>query len=489
MQCEAAQTGQNSELPATDCRVTQSRILQDFAKLDLPSCLEICFPEPKDLFSIELTITPDDALCRGESFKFTCQFGNGYPYSPPKIKPVLEISHSEPDPEGGVSLNILHESVHDLHAVMATLHGFILEALPAGEGQFFLVALRVLDLTASDPHPQAFRPRLSAESAQSNTSESSDATSASTAATTDSYSSVTALDAASSRRARRPTIPFSALPTVKQLGKLPYQPLYPLAPGTVRLYNVDGRPVVAKTGVREQEYRNMLYLQEHVPELLIPQVYGFQEVKRDDDGATGFLFLEYIPSSITLEEALCRSSDPASLAKHVGSEVAAQLKHLRSARSPTIRNVAGGFPAMPIAGSGAVPNMWELTHPFTPEREEEYYGVVARHHTRTLTRTLPYFPLPRPDSPYTLTHSDFAPRNILVDATSLNFLCLIDWASLSFQPPELEMLSLKFEAEGPDRTADQRSSAGYLLGALVEEGFEVDADGPWRKLYDLIDLS
>ncbi|GAA6037300.1 hypothetical protein JCM8097_008671 [Rhodosporidiobolus ruineniae] len=332
------------------------------------------------------------------------------------------------------------------------------------------------------------RPRNSAESAQSVDSDSL-GTSASTATTTDSFSSVTALEAVSSRRARRPELPLSTLPTSKQLEKLPYQPLYPPAPGTVRLYDLDGCSVVVKTGVCEQEYRNMLYLQEHVPDLLIPEVYGFHEVDRDDEGATGNLFLEYIPSSITLEEALCRSSDPASLAKHVGSEVAAQLKHLRSARSPTIRNVAGGFPAMPIAGSGAIANTWERTHPFETKREEEYYGVVARHHAPDISCIPSSFPLPRPPFPYALTHSDLAPRNILVDATSLNFVCLIDWASLSFQPPELEMLSMKFEVEGPDRTADQQTSAGFLLRALVEEGFEVDADGPWRKLYDLIDLS
>ncbi|GAA5879456.1 hypothetical protein JCM8547_008149 [Rhodosporidiobolus lusitaniae] len=99
-------------------------------ELDLPSTMKTNFPSSEDLLNFELTITPDEGMYKGGSFKFTFAINNNYPHEPPKVKCVPKIYHPNLDLEGNVCLNILREDwkpVLNLNAVMVGLQYLFLE--------------------------------------------------------------------------------------------------------------------------------------------------------------------------------------------------------------------------------------------------------------------------------------------------------------------------------------------------------------------------
>ncbi|GAA5837097.1 hypothetical protein JCM11251_005253 [Rhodosporidiobolus azoricus] len=106
------------------------RVQKDLTELDLPSTMKTNFPNAEDLLNFELTITPDEGMYKGGSFKFTFAINNNYPHEPPKVKCVPKIYHPNLDLEGNVCLNILREDwkpVLNLNAVMVGLQYLFLE--------------------------------------------------------------------------------------------------------------------------------------------------------------------------------------------------------------------------------------------------------------------------------------------------------------------------------------------------------------------------
>ncbi|KAF9454117.1 E2 ubiquitin-conjugating enzyme [Macrolepiota fuliginosa MF-IS2] len=108
----------------------QIRVQKDLTELDLPSTMKTHFADPADLLNFTLTITPDEGMYKGGTFKFSFAINTNYPHEPPKVKCTQKIYHPNVDLEGNVCLNILREDwkpVLNLNSVMVGLQYLFLE--------------------------------------------------------------------------------------------------------------------------------------------------------------------------------------------------------------------------------------------------------------------------------------------------------------------------------------------------------------------------
>lgn len=71
--------------------------------------MELFYPDPSDIMSFQVYLTPDDGYYRGGRFKFSFDIGENFPHEPPKIKCLQKIYHPNIDLQGNVCLNILRE--------------------------------------------------------------------------------------------------------------------------------------------------------------------------------------------------------------------------------------------------------------------------------------------------------------------------------------------------------------------------------------------
>jgi ubiquitin-conjugating enzyme E2 M len=93
-------------------------------ELDLPSTMDIQYPDPDDQLNFTLVINPDEGMYKGGSFKFNFAINQNFPHDPPKVKCTQKIYHPNIDLEGNVCLNILREDwkpVLNLNAVLVGL--------------------------------------------------------------------------------------------------------------------------------------------------------------------------------------------------------------------------------------------------------------------------------------------------------------------------------------------------------------------------------
>lgn len=108
----------------------QIRVQKDLTELDLPPTMKTNFPDPANLLSFTLTITPDEGMYQGGAFNFSFNINSNYPHEPPKVKCLQTIYHPNVDLEGNVCLNILREDwkpVLNLNSVMVGLQYLFLE--------------------------------------------------------------------------------------------------------------------------------------------------------------------------------------------------------------------------------------------------------------------------------------------------------------------------------------------------------------------------
>ncbi|KAG7441754.1 uncharacterized protein BT62DRAFT_955561 [Guyanagaster necrorhizus] len=108
----------------------QIRVQKDVTELDIPSTMQINFPNPADLLNFTLTITPDEGMYKGGNFVFSFAINSNYPHDPPKVKCTQTIYHPNVDLEGNVCLNILREDwkpVLNLTSVMLGLQYLLLD--------------------------------------------------------------------------------------------------------------------------------------------------------------------------------------------------------------------------------------------------------------------------------------------------------------------------------------------------------------------------
>jgi ubiquitin-conjugating enzyme E2 M len=91
------------------------------------------FPDPDNLMTFLVYVTPSDGLYKGAEFKFTLVIPNTYPYDPPKATCDTLIYHPNIDWEGHVCLNILRAEwmpVLNLGSVIFGLVTLFLEPNP-----------------------------------------------------------------------------------------------------------------------------------------------------------------------------------------------------------------------------------------------------------------------------------------------------------------------------------------------------------------------
>jgi ubiquitin-conjugating enzyme E2 M len=105
-------------------------IITDLSELSLGSTMKTHFPNPDDILSFTLTLTPDEGLYKGGVFNFSFAISQNFPHEPPKVKCKEKIYHPNIDLEGNVCLNILREDwkpVLNLNAVIVGLQFLFLE--------------------------------------------------------------------------------------------------------------------------------------------------------------------------------------------------------------------------------------------------------------------------------------------------------------------------------------------------------------------------
>lgn len=100
----------------------QIRITKDINELELPKTCTLD-PDPNDLLSFQLIISPDEGFYRAGRFTFQFKIGPNYPHEPPKVKCQNKIYHPNIDLDGNVCLNILREDWKPVLTVNAIVYG------------------------------------------------------------------------------------------------------------------------------------------------------------------------------------------------------------------------------------------------------------------------------------------------------------------------------------------------------------------------------
>ncbi|GBM67089.1 Nedd8-conjugating enzyme Ubc12 [Araneus ventricosus] len=119
---EAREGGEQSS-SKTAASVALMRITKDVNDLKLPKTCSVNFPDPNNLFSFKLTISPDEGYYKKGSFVFDFQVPDNYPYEPPKVKCETEIYHPNIDSDGNICLNILREDWKPVLSIDSVVYG------------------------------------------------------------------------------------------------------------------------------------------------------------------------------------------------------------------------------------------------------------------------------------------------------------------------------------------------------------------------------
>ncbi|KAI5700702.1 NEDD8-conjugating enzyme Ubc12 [Diaphorina citri] len=118
--------GENPARPGTQQKkasAAQLRITKDLNELNLPKTCTTEFPNPDDLLSFKLIISPDEGFYRSGKFVFSFKVGPNYPHEPPKVKCETPVYHPNIDLEGNVCLNILREDWKPVLTINSIVYG------------------------------------------------------------------------------------------------------------------------------------------------------------------------------------------------------------------------------------------------------------------------------------------------------------------------------------------------------------------------------
>ena len=97
----------------------------DIAGLDGGKVAQIDFPNPNDLTTFSVEVSPDTGYWAGASYKFVFSIPAHYPHSPPKVECKTRIYHPNINLEGKVCLNILREDWKPVLDINAVIYGLI----------------------------------------------------------------------------------------------------------------------------------------------------------------------------------------------------------------------------------------------------------------------------------------------------------------------------------------------------------------------------
>ncbi|CAB9512340.1 Probable NEDD8-conjugating enzyme Ubc12-like [Seminavis robusta] len=101
------------------------RIQKDIAELDGGDVANISFPNPNDLTTFAVSVSPDTGYWTGATYHFTLTIPPHYPHSPPKVECQTKIYHPNIDLQGKVCLNILRQDWKPVLDINAVIYGLL----------------------------------------------------------------------------------------------------------------------------------------------------------------------------------------------------------------------------------------------------------------------------------------------------------------------------------------------------------------------------
>jgi len=101
------------------------RIQTDIADLDGGNVADIEFPNPNDLTTFYVSVTPDSGYWKGATYQFLLDIPAQYPHDPPKVTCKNKIYHPNINLQGNVCLNILREDWKPVLDINAVIYGLI----------------------------------------------------------------------------------------------------------------------------------------------------------------------------------------------------------------------------------------------------------------------------------------------------------------------------------------------------------------------------
>ena len=110
------------------------RVQSDLADLELPYNVTMNIPNKANIMTFNVTVTPDQGMWCGATYKFTFEMPKDYPYKPPKVHCDTLIYHPNIDLKGNVCLNLLKADWKPILTIQQVIHGLIflfLEPNPA----------------------------------------------------------------------------------------------------------------------------------------------------------------------------------------------------------------------------------------------------------------------------------------------------------------------------------------------------------------------
>lgn len=117
--------GENAKTMGKKRTPGEIRIQKDIAELDGGRVATIDFPNPNDLTSFKVFITPDTGYWNGATYEFQLDVPALYPHEPPKVTCKNRIYHPNINLEGNVCLNILREDWKPVLDINAVIYGLI----------------------------------------------------------------------------------------------------------------------------------------------------------------------------------------------------------------------------------------------------------------------------------------------------------------------------------------------------------------------------
>lgn len=105
--------------------LTHRKSITDIAELDGGKVANVSFPDPNDLTSFRVTVSPDSGFWQGATYHFSFAIPAHYPHEPPKVECKTLIYHPNIDLQGKVCLNILREDWKPVLDINAVIYGLI----------------------------------------------------------------------------------------------------------------------------------------------------------------------------------------------------------------------------------------------------------------------------------------------------------------------------------------------------------------------------
>lgn len=118
-------SGENGKQKGKKRTPGEIRIQKDIADLDGGEVAKVDFPNPNDLTSFNVSVTPDRGFWSGATYTFTFVIPSHYPHTPPKVTCTNKIYHPNIDLKGNVCLNILREDWKPVLDINAVIYGLI----------------------------------------------------------------------------------------------------------------------------------------------------------------------------------------------------------------------------------------------------------------------------------------------------------------------------------------------------------------------------